>query len=170
MLVPISKEVRHGPFDKDRTVVSIKNRMKRLGIDLDRYIGRITNTWASTPAGFGFTCTDKKAYLALMAALVQNRHFGSDSMVGGSQHTGASFRECGQADSLHVVLSTRPDKAGATCSIHLDSVSVATGVDPKTLQVIYDPGKVLQHLATDLLHTPLIMPSSKGGIVFGFRF
>ena len=159
-----------GQFDQDRTVVSIKGRMKRLGIDLDRYIGQITNKWDSTPAGFGFTCSDKKAYLALMDALVQSLRFGSDSMVGGSQHTGAPFREFGQPDSLHIILSTRPDPAGATCSIHLDSVSVATGIDPKTRQVIYDPGKVLQHLATDLLHTPLIMPSSEGGIVFGFRF
>lgn len=158
-----------GQFDKDRTVLSIKSRLKRLAIDLDKYIGQITNTWASTPAGFGFTCASKKAYLDLMDALVKSLYFGSDSMIGGSQHKGASFRECGQQDSLHVVL-TNPDRAGETCSVHLDSVSVATAIDPKTRLVIYDPGKVLQHLATDLLHTPLIVPSSEGGIVFGFRF
>lgn len=162
-----------GQFDNDRTVILIKNRMKRLGIDLEKYIGKITNTWDSTPAGFGFTCSDKneqKPYLGLMSALVQNQYFGSDSMLGGSQHSGASFRECGQSDSLHVVLSNRPNASGATCSIHLDSVSVATSVDPRSGLVVYDTGKVLQHLATDLLHTPLIMPSSDKGIVFGFRF
>lgn len=77
----------------------IKNRMKSLGIDLDRYIGQITNTWAQTPSGFGFTCKDKASYQALMNALVQNLHFGSDSMLGGSQHVGASFREINQVDS-----------------------------------------------------------------------
>jgi hypothetical protein len=159
-----------GQFDSDRTVVSIKNRMKNLGMDMDRYIGQITNKWDSIPSGFGFTCKDNKAYADLMGALVQNANFGADSMIGGSQHRGASFREVGQPDSLHVILSTRPDPSGATCSIHRDSVSVVTGIDPKTGQVIYDPGKVLQHVATDLLHTPLIMPSSRDGIVFGFRF
>ena len=167
-----------GSFDKDPTVVTIKNRMKRRGVDLDRYIGDITNTWNKIPGGFGFTCKDKNTYMALMNVLVQNPGFGSDSMVGGSQHHGVSFREISQPDSLHIILSNRPDpsmskpsdRLRATCSIHLDSVSVVTGKDAKTSQVIYDSGKVLQHLATDLLHTPLIMPGSKGGIVFGFRF
>ena len=159
-----------GQYDNDRTVVSIKNRMKRLGVDLDRYIGRIAKKWDSTPKGFGFTCKDKAAYSALMTALIQNPYFGSDNMIGSSRHYGASFREVSQPDSLHIILSTRVDWDGATCGIHLDSVSVVTGMDSTTGRVIYDPGKVLQHLATDLLHTSLIMPSSEGGIVFGFRF
>jgi hypothetical protein len=52
----------------------------------------------------------------------------------------------------------------------VDSVSVVAGRDPRTRRVIYDSGKVLQHLATDLKHTPLILPSSERGITFGFRF
>jgi hypothetical protein len=167
-----------GQFDKDRTVVRIKNRIKTLGIDLDRYIGEVTNKWDDTPSGFGFTCKDNANYRALMDALVQSSSFGSDSMLGSSQHLGASFREINQPDSLHIVLSTRPDPSmskpsdpvRATCSIHLDSVSPVAGRDSKTGQVVYDPGKVLQHLATDLKHTPLIVPSGEGGIVFGFRF
>jgi len=43
-----------GQFDNERTVVSIKNRMKDSVIDLDRYVGQITNKWDSIPAGFGF--------------------------------------------------------------------------------------------------------------------
>jgi hypothetical protein len=159
-----------GQFDDSHTVVSIKNRLKRLGVNLDRYIGQITNKWDSTPAGFGFACKDQLAYTALMNALVLNTNFGTDNMIGGSQHHGVSFREVNQVDSLHIVLSTRPDSMGATCSIHLDSVSVAADRDPKTGQVIYDTSQVLQHLATDLLHTPLIVPSGEHGIVFGFRF
>ena len=159
-----------GQYDNDKTVVSIKNRMKQLGVDLDKYVDRITNKWDSTPAGFGFTCKDNNAYTRLRNALIQNSHFGGDSMIGGSQHHGISFREVNKFDSLHVILSTKADRIGATCSIHLDSVSVVTGRDSKNGQVIYDPGKVLQHLATDLLHTPLIMPSRERGIVFGFRF
>jgi hypothetical protein len=166
-----------GKFDNDRVVVLIKNRMKLLGVDLDQYIGVITNTWSETPQGFGFTCKDKDNYTALMTALVQNRNFGADSMIGGSQHHGASFREVNKYDSLHIVISTRPDPSSKpsdpvrpTCSVHLDSVSPVAGRDDKTGQIVYDPGKVLQHLATDLKHTPLIMPSSEGGIVFGFRF
>jgi hypothetical protein len=162
-------------FDNDRTVVMIKGRMKRLGLDLDRYIGQITNTWSQIPPGFAFTCKDRTAYLALMQALVQNVNFGSDSLLGGSQHHGASFREVSQPDSLHIVLSTRPDANSKlpvrpTCSVHLDSVSPVAGRDPITRQIVYDHGKVLQHIATDLKHTPLIMPSTKDGIVFGFRF
>jgi hypothetical protein len=156
----------------------IKNRMKQRGVDLDRYIGQVINPWDSTPPGFGFTCRDRAAYLALMQALVQSPNFGSDSMIGGSQHYGASFREVSQPDSLHIILSSRPDPTlskpsdpvRATCSIHLDSVSPVAGRDPATKQIIYDTGKVLQHLATDLKRTPLIMPSREGGIVFGFRF
>jgi hypothetical protein len=165
-------------FDNAHTVVLIKNRMKRQGIDLDRYIGRITSRWDTTPCGFGFTCKDRATYMALMQGLIDNPNFGSDSMIGGSQHKGASFREVSQPDSLHIILSSRPDPSmskpsdpvRATCSVHLDSVSVVAGRDPKTRQVIYDPGKVLQHLATDLKHTPLIMPGGERGIVFGFRF
>ena len=164
-------------FDNDRTVVLIKGRMKRLGLDLDRYIGQITNTWPQIPPGFAFTCKDRTAYLALMQALVDNVKFGPDSMIGGSQHHGASFREDSQPDSLHIVLSTRPDPKSKlpvrpTCSVHLDSVSPVAGIDPRTRQIIYDQGKLLQHIATDLAHTPLIMPSTQGGglIVFGFRF
>jgi hypothetical protein len=167
-----------GQFDSDRTVVSIKNRMKALGIDLDRYIGVVTNKWDDTPGGFGFTCKDKASYSALMFALVQNLNFGSDSMLGGSKHLGASFREVNSANSLHIILSSRPDPSmskpsdpvRATCSIHLDSVSPVAGRDPKTGLIIYDTGKVLQHLATDLKRTPLIVPSSEQGLVFGFRF
>jgi hypothetical protein len=166
-----------GQFDNDRTVVVIKSRMQRLGVDLDRYIGEITNKWDVVPSGFGFTCKNKSAYMDLMDDLVQNQRIASDSMMGGSQHQGASFREAGQPDSLHIILSTRPDpsmskptdRIRATCSIHLDSVSVVKGRDSNG-HAIYDYGKVLQHVATDLKHTPLIMPSSEGGIVFGFRF
>lgn len=162
-----------GQYDKDRTVVLIKNRIKGQGIDLDRYIGQIGRPWQDTPCGFPFTCKDKATYAALMNALILSPNFGSDSMIGGSQHKGVSFREVSQPDSLHIILSSRPDpndSIKATCSIHLDSVSVVAGKDPKTRQVNYDLGKVLQHLATDLKHTPLIMPSSDKGIVFGFRF
>jgi len=166
------------PFANAHTVVLIMNRMKGLGLDLARYVGQITNFWNDTPSGFGFTCKDRASYIALMDALVQNPRFGSDSMIGGSQHHGASFREINQFDSLHIILSTRPDPGmskpsdpvRATCSVHLDSVSPVAGRDSQTRQVIYDHGKVLQHLATDLKHTPLIVPSGQGGIVFGFRF
>jgi hypothetical protein len=164
-------------FENDKTVLLIKQRMRQGGIDLDKYIGQITNSWDSVPRGFGFTCKNSAAYNALMQGLVQSRSFGYDSMIGGSQHHGASFREASQPDSLHIILSTRPDpslsKPGdrlrATCSVHLDSVSVVTAIDENGM-VIYDQGKVLQHIATDLLHTPLIVPSTAGGIVFGFRF
>ena len=163
------------------TVLMINNRLKQLGIDLDKYLGTITNKWPA-PQGFGFICADQlgekalppekqQAYRKLMDAIVQNQHFGSDSMVGGSQHQGASFREWGKPDSLHIILSRTPDPVSKnTCSVHLDAVSVAVSVDPKTRMVQYDYGKVLQHLATDLLNTPLIVPGSEQGLVFGFRF
>ena len=158
-------------FDNDPTVVSLKARMKQLGVDLNPYIGQITHKWDSTPRGFGFTWIDDRAYGSLMRALVDSPKFGSDSMVGGSQHRGASFREINPLDSLHIVLSRTADpQSKARCTIHLDSVSPVKGIDPATRQVIYDHSKVLQHLATDLLHTPLIVPSGEKGIVFGFRF
>ena len=166
-----------GPFDNDHAVILIKNRMRNLGIDLDRYIGEITNTWSETPCGFKFTLKDSTSFPALLHAIVQTRNFGTDSMVGGSQHHGVSFREVNRFDSLHLILSTRPDpdsspsmRVRPTCGIHLDSVSPVAGIDPTTGQLIYDYGKVLQHLATDLKHTPLIVPSSDRGLVFGFRF
>ena len=91
-------------------------------------------------------------------------------MLGSSQHLGASYREVNQFDSLHIVLSSRQNPGGS-CSVHLDSVSPVVGRDDKTGHIIYDPGKVLQHLTTDLLHTPLIIvPGSEQGIVFGIRF
>jgi len=154
-----------GKFDNERTVISIKNRIKGLGINLDQYIGEVTGKWDSVPMGFDFTCKNPAAYTALMKAVTLNTNFGIDNMIGGSQHQGASFREVGAPDSLHIVLSAR-----GPCTIHLDSVSVAKGRNPETGQVDYNLGQVLQHLATDLKHTPLIVPSAERGIVFGFRF
>lgn len=154
-----------GQFDNSRTVISIKNRMKGLGINLDQYIGQVTNQWDGTPMGFDFTCKNTPTYTDLMKALVSNTNFGADNMIGGSQHQGASFREVGSPASLHIILSNK-----RPCTIHLDSVSVARSRNSDTGQVDYDQGLVLQHLATDLLHTPLIVPSAGGGIVFGFRF
>lgn len=158
-----------GQFDKDPTVVRIKLRMKLLGIDLDKYLGTITNTWASTPPGFHFYCADGTAWNGLLAALVQSSSFGTDTMIGGSQHKGVSFRECGQSDSLHVVLVS-PVHSKEKCGVHLDSVSVAESIDPKSGMINYDLGKVPQHLASDLWNLPLIMPSPEKGLVFGFRF
>jgi len=159
-------------FDNEPTVVLIKRRMKALGVDLDLYIGTVTNKWDNTPRGFGFTCKDDAAYSKLMNAIVTSPKFGTDSMRGGSQHRGASFREDNRFDSLHIVLSRRPDPTmeNATCSIHLDSVSPVKGIDPVSRQVIYDEGKILQHCATDLFHTPLIVPNAKDGFVLGFKF
>jgi hypothetical protein len=167
-----------GSFDNDHTVILIKNRMHQLGVDMDRYIGEITNAWPQTPCGFGFTLKDSTSFQAFVQVLIQkNSRFGTDSLIGGSQHHGVSFREVNQFDSLHVILSTRPDPDSPrsmpvrpTCSIHLDSVSCVEGKDPTTGQVIYDQGKVLQHIATDLLHTPLIVKGSDKGLVLGFRF
>jgi hypothetical protein len=148
-----------------QTVILIKNRIKGLGINLDQYIGQISYQWDNTPIGFDFTCKNVPTYTDLMKALVSNTNFGADNMVGGSQHQGASFREVGAPDSLHIILCSR-----RPCTIHLDSVSVARSRNSDTGQVEYDQGKVLQHLATDLWRTPLIVPSAEGGITFGIRF
>jgi hypothetical protein len=156
-----------GEFDNKHSVLLIKNRMKGLGINLDQFIGQITYWWPdapNTPVGFDFTCKNPATYTDLMKAVISNTNFGADNMLGGSQHLGASFREVGAPDSLHIILcSKRP------CTIHLDSVSVAKG-RTNTGQVEYDQGQVLQHLASDLFRTPLIVPSGRGGIVFGIRF
>lgn len=158
-------------FDTDPTVVTIKNRAKASGLNLDLYIDHITNTWKQTPMGFGFVCKDG-AYRDLLTALIVNKHFGCDNMIGGSQHKGVSYREDSRPDSLHIVLSKRPDAnmANANCSIHLDSVSVVLGVDSKTGMVKYDMGKILQHVTTDLAHMPLMIVPGGDGIKFGIRF
>jgi len=50
-----------GKFDNERTVISIKNRIKGLGINLDQYIGEVTGKWDSVPMGFDFTCKNPAA-------------------------------------------------------------------------------------------------------------
>jgi hypothetical protein len=174
-------------FDDKRSVSFIKSRMKGLGIDLDQYITKvvgvtkvsgITNVFDDPQVGFGFKPNDLNAYTALMLAITNSYpRFLRDNMVGGSQHHGASFRENSQPDSLHIILSRSPDpsmcrmcQVRPTCSIHLDFVSPVAGWDANTGRIKYDLGKLLQHLATDLKHTPLIVPSGQEGIVFGFRF
>src|SRR5690242_17812975 len=100
----------------------IKHRMRMLGIDLDQYINDPpTNTWDQ---GFRFTCKNNNCS-ALMRAVIDNTNFGSDSSIGGSLHSGVSFREDNRPDSLHIILSNRviDHKSGATCEIHLDSFS-----------------------------------------------
>jgi hypothetical protein len=77
-------------FNKASTVISIKNRMARLGIDLEKYIEKITHYWDMTPMGFGFNCKD---YDSLMSDLVMSSKFGSDTALGGKLHSGVSFRE-----------------------------------------------------------------------------
>jgi hypothetical protein len=122
--------------------------------------------------GFGFTCKTDAISIDLEKALLGSKHFGIDTKIGGSQHTGKSFREDNRPDSLHIVLSSRPDPnmQGATCSVHLDSVSVVLGIDPDTHILRYDTGKLLQHLTCDLGHNSwLIVPGTDGTNV-GFRF
>lgn len=151
------------------TIISIKNRMARLGIDMEKHIEKIIRHWDQTPMGFEFLCKDHKG---LMSTLVMSSNFGSDTRIGGMLHTGVSFREIDSQDSLHITLSTRPgSKAAATCSIHLDSVSPVAGRDPNTRMVDYNYGKVLQHYVTDAKGGKrFVVPSSDGGLVFGIRF
>ena len=148
----------------------IKHRMRMLGIDLDQYINNPpTNFWGQ---GFGFTCKNNN-YLGLMRKVIENQNFGTDSAIGGSLHPGVSFRESGNPDGLHIILSNHviDRKSGATCEIHLDSVSPVSGRDPNTRKLIYDYGRVLQHLVTDKCHQPnVIVPSGEGGVVFGLKF
>jgi hypothetical protein len=151
-------------------VEGIKARMRSRGVDLDQYLERVTNSWESTPRGFGFTCKDDAQWHALLKALTTSSNFGVDTGLGASQHPGVSFREISKPDSAHITMTSRPDsKTGATCSIHVDSVSPVLGRDPGG-KAIYDCGTALQHVFTDLLHTPLIVPSSDNGLVLGFRF
>ena len=140
-----------------------------LGLPLDPFIGTITREWSTTPQGFGFVCRDFKG---LTEALIMNIHFGFDTAIGASLHNGASYREVNTVDSLHIIMNRRPDAAhgGETCSIHLDSVSPVAGRNENSRLLIYDYGKVLQHLATDAAHLPIIVPSSEKGLVFGLRF
>jgi hypothetical protein len=155
-------------FNNVSTVISIKNRMGRLGIDLDKHIEKITHYWAMTPMGFGFICKD---FDGLMNTLVMSINFGSDTPLGGRLHSGISFREINTQDSLPISLSKRPDpESGSNCSIHLDSVSPVAGRDPNSGKINYNYGKVLQHVFTDALHTPFIVPNSETGLVFGIRF
>jgi len=152
------------------TVKGIKARMRSRGIDLDQYIERVTNSWDSTPCGFGFTCTDKAHWHSLLDALTRSSNFGVDTGLGASQHPGVSFREVSTPDSAHITMTIRPDpKTGATCSIHVDSVSVVRGRDQGG-KALYDCGRALQHVFSDLLHAPVIVPSSDQGLVFGVRF
>jgi hypothetical protein len=149
-------------------VAIIKHRMADLGLKLDPFISKVTNTWADPPMGFGFFCNNCKG---LMWALVLNKNFGSDSAIGGSRHKGVSFREINKQSSLHISIYEKlVGTSGDNCSIHLDTCSPVAGVDPKSRIVQYDYGKVLQHIATDLYRTPLIVPSSEAGLVFGIRF
>jgi hypothetical protein len=165
-------------FETDLTVVAIYERMYRYGIDLSQFWTEITNTWHETPAGFRFALPIAK-YFGLMGKIIENNRFGRDCLLGESQHLGVSFREDHQPDSLHVVMAKRflfkeeyvhqyTDWPG--CIIHVDSVSVVRGVNKSTRRVQYDEGKLLQHLATDLKHTPLIAPGGRAGLVFGWRF
>ena len=151
-------------------VTLIKHRMRMLGIDLDQYINDPpTNTWDQ---GFGFTCKGNNCS-SLMHAVVDNPNFGSDSAIGGSMHAGVSFREVNKPDSLHIILSNRviDHESGATCEVHLDSVSPVSGRDPNTRKLTYDYGRVLQHLVSDKWNHPnVIVPSGEGGVVFGLRF
>jgi hypothetical protein len=160
-----------GAFDSDKTVLAIKNRAKAAGLDLDQYIDKITNTWSVTPMGFGFVLK-AGGFQKILTALVANKSFGADSMIGGSQHQGVAYREDNRPDSLHIVVSQRPDPKmqGATCSIHLDSVSVVSGIDQTTGQVQYDLGKVFQHVTSDLKHMPMVLVPGDEGVRFGFRF
>ncbi len=148
----------------------IKHRMRMLGIALDQYINDPpTNIWDQ---GFGFTCKGNNCS-GLMRTVIENPNFGTDSAIGGSMHPGVSFREVNKPDSLHIILSNRviDPKSGATCEIHLDSVSPVSGRDPNTRKLTYDYGRVLQHLVTDKWRQPgVIVPSGEGGVVFGLRF
>jgi len=53
-----------GQSDNRRTVLSIKNRMRALGVNLDQCIGDITNVWDSTPIAPSFFVVNGEPYVA----------------------------------------------------------------------------------------------------------
>jgi hypothetical protein len=152
-----------GNQDNASKVIAIKQRMKAChGIDLDKYIGSVINVWS---AGFRSYWKGVKGLDEFSVEIGLNKNFCSDSSIGGSKHPGlSSFREVTRLDSLHIIVSKK------YLEMHVDSVSVAAGRDPKSGKCEYDYGAVLDHLTRDLKHWPLIVPSSERGLVIGIRF
>lgn len=153
-------------------------RLKTRGVDLDKYIekqinnGGILAAWAETPSGFKFACKDIKSF---MMELIMNANFAVDTGIGQRFQKGASFREVSKSDSLHILvfkngycneLKTRLDYV----NVHLDSVSPVRGRDSKTRSIEYEPGEVVQHALTDLLHLPVTLRGSSQGLFLGIRF
>jgi len=151
-------------------------RTKTRGLDLGKHIqtavnqGGILASWNSTPAGFKFAVKDLRA---LNLDLAINVSFAADTSLGQRFQTGASWREVGRSDSLHLVLygngyedtlKTRLDYA----NVHLDSVSPVAG--SSSGKCIYNGANVVQHVLTDLWHTRLIARGTNKGPMIGFRF
>ena len=146
-------------------------RLQTMGIDLKAHISNVFAHWGSTPRGFKFTCKDWRGF---MKAIAFHPCFGADTGLGQRFQLGASFREVGKEDGLHLIffknrmvteLKTRADYV----NIHLDTVSVATARDADGA-AIYEYSTVLQHVITDLKHLPFIVPDKKRGPMVGFRF
>ena len=139
-------------------VKGIKYRMSTVGIDLDKHIVSVINVWDK---GFRFNCKNTDDFAIKM---ISNQNFCADSSIGGSQHSGASWREAGKSDSMHIIISKK------YCEVHIDTINVVSARHAKTRQCVYHYGNVLDHLVTDLKRWPVIIPTSERGIKIGIRF
>jgi hypothetical protein len=153
-------------------VDSYTQRMESLGIPLKKYIHHVFKQWGGPTAGFGFIC---KNPADLLLDLASNSNFARETTLGQRFQSGGSWRQVNQPDSLHILyfknkwvdeLKTRTDYF----QIHIDSASVAAGKDPGARACIYDYGRLMDHVFTDLLRTRVITPSSERGLVIGLRF
>lgn len=119
-----------GKYDAAQTVLELKARIKRLGIDLDRHIGEVTNKWDKTPRGFAFVCWTDSEIQSLCQALDRCAKIGRDAVLSQMFQKGASWREVNPKDGLHILwlpgkpYSTYANPVTSYFNIHLDSVSV----------------------------------------------
>lgn len=155
-----------------KPVTIIKYRMKVLGVDLNKHISEVTNSWEDTTLGFNFIPKDWEAFAW---ALRNSGQFCIDTAIAHKfQKKGSlSWREVNKDSSMHVLLCkgkpyTKYKKVVTYYQLHIDSVSVVAGTD-RAGKCYYALDQLAKHNIVDKWKLPFVVPDREG-LRLGIRF
>jgi hypothetical protein len=164
-------------MEEPSVVLQLKQRASVRGLNLEQYMqkevwdGGVFDHWAGNPKGFKFVCNSFEKLNLGLANLKGS--FAPDSTLGQRFQDGASWREVGQADGLHIIVfkyryAEKLKTKVCYVNVHLDSISPVGGVDSETGKATYEPGETINHFLKDKKHKPYFTDLKKRQI--GIRF
>ncbi len=119
--------VTTGDLDHMQEVLTVKQRLSKLGIFLEGFGIKITGVYTRPrPYGFDFDCLKPRELLALAASKAPVLNEDKDDTLGGRFSSGAThgtgFRQAGSGPGLHLEIAM-----DGKCNVHIDSHGYVIG-------------------------------------------